>query len=88
VTLSLRIHVHHDESWRSRQPANIRGLARVVNALHERDFEYATDVAKRFAWPRTRAVLLAAIYATAELSGERKAMVMVASIANFSQTGE
>jgi telomerase protein component 1 len=63
----------------------VRGLARVVKALHERDFAYATDVAKRFAWTRTRDIMLAAIYATAERSGERAAMLEIANIANVRQ---
>jgi hypothetical protein len=66
----------------------IRGLARVVNALQDRHLAYAVDVAKRFAWTRTRIILLAAIYTTAENVGERGVMQDVANLANFPQSSK
>lgn len=61
----------------------VRGLARIVTALHHRDLAYAVDVAKRFAWPQTRLVLLATIYAAADAHGERAIMQEVAGLATF-----
>lgn len=61
----------------------VRGLARIVNALHHGDLAYAVDVAKRFAWQRTRIVLLAAVYAAADAQGDRAIMQEVADLAAF-----
>lgn len=65
----------------------IRGAARIVNALAANDLSYAVDVARRFVWPRTRAVLLAAIYGDAVRKQDVDAQEQVARVAGFGRGG-
>lgn len=56
----------------------IRGIARILNATRASDFGYALDVGKRFAWPRTRMILLLAVYGSAEAKNRREILQAIA----------